>query len=64
MQGGQGIIGLYKFAAQVKSEVDVGHCQPFVASIRNRGPKDLTIAGVVDGVLLHYSSKYLYRSFG
>lgn len=43
---------LLRYMEAVEPKVDVHHCQQFVASMRQRPKDDITVARVVDGVLV------------
>ena len=55
---------LIKFWTRLDGKVDIARCQEFLASMAERSEEDPFPAGVVEGVLVRYSPKYLHAFFG
>lgn len=59
--------GLFRYASHLQGTINLHRCKTFIASMRARqeeDPSNREIAGVVDGVLVRYTPRYLHQYFG
>jgi hypothetical protein len=59
--------GLFRYASHLQETINLHRCRTFIASMKARqaaDPNNEEIAGVVDGVLVKYTPRYLHQYFG
>lgn len=56
--------GLVKYWTSMEQKTNILHCQEFVESMRQRREDEEFPAGVVEGILVQYSSRCLHKFFG
>ena len=56
--------GLGKYWSLVEGKVNIKHCKEFVTSMRTRDELEPYPSGWVEGILVQFSSRYLYKFFG
>ena len=56
--------GLAKYYTLLEGKINIRHCTEFVNSMGTRSEEETYPSGVVEGVLVEYSSRYLHNFFG
>lgn len=56
--------GLGRYWTLLEAKVNIKHCKEFVESMRTRSETEAYPSGVVEGVLVQFSSRYLHKFFG